>query len=409
MNVLMGKVSRTQGSSSINGMPDELHHYKSIILYVPQEDIMIREMTVRETVLYSTKNRLPADWSSVEIEKYVNAVINTLGLSAIQNSLIGDETTHGVSGGQRKRVNIGMELAAAPRATFLGDPTSGLDSTAALSVVMTLKSTASLGVTVIAVLYQPRYEIFKAFCDLLLIVPGGRTAYLGPQSQVVQYFLGLGYVFDSRKNPADVLMDILSGRGKRNDQPLMTPEELAKQWASYEAKIHTRMTEAGSDEKPNHFSYVSGHSNFISFHVHFLLPWYSNSGLWEMVLCYFTAFMAFHRLFQCLQDARMHQLAVFVCLFTAVFCGFGPTLAKAREWGVMFIWELSYNKWATEAIYSDEIAAYRHIYDIEASTKNYGFNFNQYSTDLWYMFLIDTLTRVITFGLMIYLHRDKQK
>lgn len=112
----------------------------------------------------------------------------------VQHSFIGDENTRGISGGQRKRVNIGIELAAAPLALFADEPTSGLDSTSALQVATTLQGVAALGVTVVAVLHQPRYEIFEKFDELLLIAPGGRTAYLGPQNEVVNYFESLGYI-----------------------------------------------------------------------------------------------------------------------------------------------------------------------------------------------------------------------
>lgn len=170
---------------------------------------MIRELTVREIIRFSARIRLPRHWPNKDIEDYVDAVLKTLGyfkffvielcfkfqfsLWHIQHCLIGDEATRGISGGQRKRVNIGMELAAAPLAIFADEPTSGLDSTAALKVVATLKKIASLGVTVITVLHQPRYEIFESFDDILLIAPGGLTAYFGPCKDVVNYFKKLGF------------------------------------------------------------------------------------------------------------------------------------------------------------------------------------------------------------------------
>ncbi|KAI8608544.1 hypothetical protein BC830DRAFT_1071944, partial [Chytriomyces sp. MP71] len=112
------------------------------------------------------------------------------------------------------RVNIGLELAAAPLSVFLDEPTSGLDSTAALDVVNILRSISRLGLTIVAVIHQPRLEIFESFDDVLMVAPGGKTAYIGPVEGVQRYFAGLGFVFDARLNPADVLMDILSGRGE---------------------------------------------------------------------------------------------------------------------------------------------------------------------------------------------------
>ena len=98
-----------------------------------------------------------------------------------------------------------------PLAIFLDEPTSGLDSTSALTVCETLKAIASLGVTVVTVIHQPRYEVFEQFDDLLLLAPGGRTVYLGPQSEVIPYFENLGFHTKKNQNPADLMMDALSG------------------------------------------------------------------------------------------------------------------------------------------------------------------------------------------------------
>jgi ABC-type multidrug transport system ATPase subunit len=99
----------------------------------------------------------------------------------------------GVSGGQRKRANIGIELAAAPSALFLDEPTSGLDSTQALHVANIMKQLAETGMNVVAVIHQPRYEIFNTFDDILLLCPGGKIAYMGRGEEIEKYFHSLGY------------------------------------------------------------------------------------------------------------------------------------------------------------------------------------------------------------------------
>lgn len=106
-----------------------------------------------------------------------------------------------------------MELASAPVALFLDEPTSGLDSTASLHVANILQSLGSLGLTIVSVIHQPRIEIFETFDDVILLVPGGKVAYIGPTNECVNYFQDLGYFFNSNLNPADILMDILSGKG----------------------------------------------------------------------------------------------------------------------------------------------------------------------------------------------------
>ncbi|KAJ3337512.1 hypothetical protein HDU93_001005 [Gonapodya sp. JEL0774] len=235
LNVMMGKINRTSGRLIVNGRVGEMSAYKKIIGYVPQDDVMLRELSVRENVEYSARCRLPPSWTNAQVSEHVDRILSALNLSHVANTLIGDETVRGISGGQRKRVNIGMELAAAPLALFLDEPTSGLDATAALQVANILKAISQLGLTVVAVIHQPRKEIFEVFEDLLLIGPGGRTAYHGETNEVQSYFGKMGFKFDPYSNPADILMDVLSGKGtfEGTSVPLVKPtvESLLKAWS----------------------------------------------------------------------------------------------------------------------------------------------------------------------------------
>ncbi|KAJ3083024.1 hypothetical protein HDU99_000880, partial [Rhizoclosmatium hyalinum] len=232
INVLMGKVARTSGDLMINGIEAEMHTFRKIIGYVPQDDIMLRELTVKEVVQYSARTRLPRDWSSKKVDDLVDAILKVLNLEHIAHTFIGDELDRGISGGQRKRVNIAMELASAPLALILDEPTSGLDSTSALKVAKILRSISRVGLTVVSIIHQPRIEIFNTFDDVLMIVPGGKTAYFGPVKKAVLYFESfLGFQFDKASNPADVIMDILSGRGKMKEKgPTLKPETMAMIW-----------------------------------------------------------------------------------------------------------------------------------------------------------------------------------
>lgn len=105
MSVLMGKVARSSGKLVINGQEDEMVRYQKVIGFVPQDDTMIRELTVRENILYSARMRLPRQgWTDAAIQRHVDAVIDVLGLSECADTLIGDVSSRGVSGGQRKRL-----------------------------------------------------------------------------------------------------------------------------------------------------------------------------------------------------------------------------------------------------------------------------------------------------------------
>ncbi|KAI4217923.1 MAG: hypothetical protein LQ349_008953, partial [Xanthoria aureola] len=212
VNVLMGKQACTGGTTKINGVPGDLKKYKKIIGYVPQDDIVLPELTVRENILHSARIRLPSNWGDKQIQKHVDILISCLQLAHVKDSLVGSAAKPVISGGQRKRVSIGIELAAAPMALFLDEPTSGLDATSASSIMMTLKELSRLNITVITIIHQPRAEIFESL-DSLLLFGKGRVIYQGPEREVQPYFQGLGFNFPTTGNPADTIMDIIAGQG----------------------------------------------------------------------------------------------------------------------------------------------------------------------------------------------------
>ncbi|CZR59382.1 related to ABC transporter protein (ATP-binding-cassette protein) [Phialocephala subalpina] len=213
VNVLMGKTSHTGGITKVNGVAGNISKYKKIIGYVPQDDIVLPEMTVRENILHSARIRLPANWSNSEIEHHVDILVSCLQLSHVKDSLVGSPGAPVISGGQRKRVSIGMELAAAPMAVFLDEPTSGLDATAAASIMSTLKALSRLGMTIVTIIHQPRQEIFESL-DSLVLLGQGRMIYCGPERGIQPHFQGLGFDFPDHTNPADVMGDIIAGEGR---------------------------------------------------------------------------------------------------------------------------------------------------------------------------------------------------
>lgn len=232
VNVLMGKTSHTGGSVTINGVPGKIKRYKKLIGYVPQDDIVLPELTVYENILHSARIRLPRTWKTAEIEAHVTSVIDCLELSHVRDSLVGSVGKPVISGGQRKRVSIGMELAAAPMAIFLDEPTSGLDATAASSIMQTLKAIARLGISVIVIIHQPRMEIFEML-DNLILLGNGQIIYEGPEAEVKDYFEGIGYHFPEHSNHGDVVTDIITGNGRAYKKGGdISKESLIANWAN---------------------------------------------------------------------------------------------------------------------------------------------------------------------------------
>lgn len=184
--------------------------------YVPQDDIVEVQLTVKEALTHSANTRLALPLRD-RADK-VNSILLGLGLWAVQHSVIGggDSTGQGVSGGEKKRVNIGMELVANPSVLLLDEPTTGLDATAAQDVIRCLSRMAkSRGMTVCAVLHQPRPEIAAMLDQLMLLALGGRICWLGPLGPAMQYFASLGFICPPNCDAPDFLLDILSGHARK--------------------------------------------------------------------------------------------------------------------------------------------------------------------------------------------------
>jgi ABC-type multidrug transport system ATPase subunit len=138
----------------------------------------------------------------------VEEVIKMLHMEKCADTVVGDAGARGVSGGEKKRLCIGMELLTEPKFLFFDEPTSGLDSSHALLVAKCMRDLCRSGVTVISSIHQPSSQIFELFDDLLLL-DEGNVAYFGPQADSVSFFSSLGFDCPISWNPADFFMDLL--------------------------------------------------------------------------------------------------------------------------------------------------------------------------------------------------------
>lgn len=230
LTLMAGKIDRTSGTIKVNGEEKELTSMRRIIGFVPQEDVMLRELSVEENICHSALMRLPREWPHQKKLDLVEETLETLEIEHVRDSVVGDEKRRGVSGGQRKRVNIGLEMVAKPSLLCLDEPTSGLDSTTSLSVLRALKDMTESGANVVAVLHQPKYEIFKLFDQVLLLGQGGMTVYQGPADGMVDYFEKRGFSCPERENPADYCMDVLSGIVPHATNPDFEKDDLFEEW-----------------------------------------------------------------------------------------------------------------------------------------------------------------------------------
>lgn len=146
--------------------------------------------------------RLPRKTTKEERSQVVDSLLNALGLDHVQDTLVGSSKTRGLSGGEKKRVAIGVEIVTNPSILFLDEPTSGLDSFSAWKVVRILRCLAKTGAAVLCTIHQPSSEVFNSF-DKVLMLSEGRVMYNGKVSEVTSVFAGFGYPIPQFTNPAD--------------------------------------------------------------------------------------------------------------------------------------------------------------------------------------------------------------
>ncbi|VAH03886.1 unnamed protein product [Triticum turgidum subsp. durum] len=232
LNAVLGKTSgyKKDGLVLVNGKSGSMQSYKKIIGFVPQDDIVHGNLTVEENLWFSGRCRLSKSMSKADKVLILERVIGSLGLQEIRNSLVGTVEKRGISGGQRKRVNVGIEMVMEPSLLILDEPTTGLDSASSQQLLRALRHEASQGVNVCAVIHQPSYTLFSMFDDFVLLARGGLIAYHGPVSEVENYFSGLGIKVPDRENPPDYYIDILEGIAKTKMSGHATPKHLPLLW-----------------------------------------------------------------------------------------------------------------------------------------------------------------------------------
>ncbi|KAK9072608.1 hypothetical protein SSX86_009043 [Deinandra increscens subsp. villosa] len=268
LSALTGKARgcTVNGSILINGKCEPMNSYKRIIGFVPQDDIVHGDLTVEENLWFSARCRLPAKLSRAEKVLVVERAIESLGLQHIRDSLVGTVEKRGISGGQRKRVNVGLEMVMEPSLLILDEPTSGLDSSSSNLLLKALRREAHEGVNVCMVVHQPSYSLFRMFDDLILLAKGGLVAYLGPVTKVEEYFSGLGIHVPERVNPPDHYIDILEGITKTNTTSSVSYTELPVKWMihnGYPIPPDMRDSDLGPDEGST--STIGGHDNHSFF------------------------------------------------------------------------------------------------------------------------------------------------
>ncbi len=189
LHVLNGSEKPSEGQVLINGIDihEDPEKIEGVIGFVPQDDLLIEDLTVYQNLYYAAKLCF-TNLSEPEIEKLVLSVLEDLGLTETKDLRVGSPLQKTISGGQRKRLNIGLELLREPAVLFCDEPTSGLSSRDSENIIDLLKELSLKGKLVFAVIHQPSSDIFKMFDKLLILDTGGYQIYYGNPVDSIVYF-----------------------------------------------------------------------------------------------------------------------------------------------------------------------------------------------------------------------------
>lgn len=212
LNVLAGRSSPGAGISiegrvTVGGKVINPVAFRKNIAYVMQDDAMLATATPREALAFSAYMRLPASTTKQQIDQLVDQLLEELGLTVCADVFIGGALIKGISGGQRKRTSVGVELITKPQLLFLDEPTSGLDSYSAFSLITLLKKVALRDCTILCTIHQPSSEVFFLF-DAVIFMKAGRIFYQGPVTNIVSHFNQFGYKCPNNYNPSDFVMSL---------------------------------------------------------------------------------------------------------------------------------------------------------------------------------------------------------
>ncbi len=209
LNIINGNILPDSGSVKINGY--DIHKYsdllKGLIGYVPQDDLLFEDLTVYQNLYYNAKLCFD-DYTEEETAQTIKNILNELDLFSIRNSKPGGTLNKGISGGQRKRVNIALELMREPSILLVDEPTSGLSSSDSRNIIKLLREQTMKGKLVIANVHQPSSEIFKLFDQLIVLDTGGYPVYTGDPMDGLVYFKTIDQQVDAYEKECPVCGNI---------------------------------------------------------------------------------------------------------------------------------------------------------------------------------------------------------
>jgi len=342
LHLLNGKLQPQKGQILINGF--DLYKYrfnlKGMIGFVPQDDLLIEELTVYQN-LYFNARLCFADYSPDQLKRTINKILEDLDLAEIAGLKVGNPLNKFISGGQRKRLNIGLELMREPYILILDEPTSGLSSSDSEKIVQLLRDQTRKGRLVIATIHQPSSEIFKMLDKLWILDKGGYPVYSGNPIDAIVYFKKINAQVDAAEsecpqcgsvNTEQILKIIetktLDDKGSVTRERKISP----KKWFEYyKDKIESRLERKEPQKKipESNFKIPGPNQQFLTFSIRNFLTKISNTQylvinlleapLLAIILGYFTK----HANGQdyIFQDNKNFPIFLFMSIVVALFMG----------------------------------------------------------------------------------------
>ncbi|KAG7377677.1 hypothetical protein PHYBOEH_000745 [Phytophthora boehmeriae] len=209
LDLLADRISSgtAKGEICVNGKARDVKTFRAVASYVAQEESLLGSFTVLETLEMAARLSLPSNVTNTDIKTHVQAVIDEMGLRVCEHARVGGIFQKGISGGQKRRLSIAIELLSDPAILLLDEPTSGLDSASTFKVMQFISRLCKEGRTIVCTIHQPSSLVYDLFTNVAILT-AGQTVYFGPRNDMLPHFAALGYVCPDYQDPLEHFISV---------------------------------------------------------------------------------------------------------------------------------------------------------------------------------------------------------